>query len=71
MFFLAVVLNQCFSCVLKMFGTFRGKFLLQNDQAFSADFQLPITCFDCTISYCAVHSWLLKQSQGMLMSPVI
>ena len=29
------------------------------------------TCFDCTISCCAVHAWVLKQSRGILMSPVI
>ena len=67
-------LKQRFSCVLKVFGTFLGGFLLWIDQVFCCNeivhIQLPITCFDCTIICCAIHPWLLKQIQDTLMSQV-
>ena len=40
---------------------------------FFVNFSYSASCylFDCTISCCAGHAWLLKQSQGILMSPFI
>ena len=74
-----VVMLLCFEAALficsKNVWNFPRRISFVIDQIFCCiqliHIQLPITCFDCTISCFPVHAWLLKQNQGMVISPFI